>query len=159
MVSIYTNNESLTSKNDRQAELLKIVGSNVVKTQARLCTLLKKAGISCTQVSVSRDIRDLDLVKRDGHYVVPEDQGETPSLKALQEAICGFIRQAETVGDHMVVVKTIPATAHSIALFLDRVDWPGLKGTISGDDTVFVAVKDKNTGKQVAQRLRKLMKE
>jgi transcriptional regulator of arginine metabolism len=159
MVSIYTNNESLTSKTERQAELLKIVGSNVVKTQTQLSALLKKADISCTQVSVSRDIRELGLVKRDGQYVVPEDQAETPSLKALQEAVRGFIRQAETVGDNMVVVKTLPATAHSIALFVDRLDWQGLKGTIAGDDTVFVAVKDKNTGKQVAQRLRKLMKE
>jgi transcriptional regulator of arginine metabolism len=159
MVSIYTNNESLTSKTERQAELLKLVGSNAVKTQTQLSALLKKAGIACTQVSVSRDIRELGLVKRDGHYVVPEDQGETPSLKALQEAVKGFIRQAETVGDNMVVVKTLPATAHSIALLLDRVDWQGLKGTIAGDDTVFVAVKDKHTGTKVAQQLRKLMKE
>ena len=159
MVSIYTNDESLTSKNERQAKLLEIVGSNIVKTQTQLSTLLKKAGISCTQVSVSRDIRELGLVKRDGHYVVPEDQGETPSLKTLQDAFRGFIRQAEPVGDNMVVVRTLPATAHSIALFLDRVDWLGIMGTIAGDDTVFVAVKDKKSGLMIARRLRKLMKE
>ena len=159
MVSIYSNTESLTSKNDRQAELLKIVGSNHVKTQNELTALLKKAGISCTQVSVSRDIRELGLVKREGRYVVPEDQGDAPNLKSLQDAICGFIRQAEPVGENMVVVKTLPATAHSIALFLDRVDWQGLKGTIAGDDTVFVAVQNKHTGKTIAHRLRKLMKE
>ena len=159
MVSNYTFGESLTSKNDRQAKLLKIVGSNVVKTQSELSALLKKAGIACTQVSVSRDIRELGLVKREGRYVVPEDQAETPNLKSLQDAICGFIHQAETVGDNMVVVKTVPSTAHSIALFLDRVDWHGLKGTIAGDDTVFVAVQDKNTGKSIVHKLRKLMKE
>ena len=159
MVSIYTNDESLTSKRERQAELLQIVGSNIVKTQTQLSALLKKAGIACTQVSVSRDIRELGLVKRDGHYVVPEDQGETPSLKALQDAIRGFIRQAEPVGDNMVVVRTLPATAHSIALFLDRVDWLGIMGTIAGDDTVFVAVKDKKSGLMIARQLRKLMKD
>ena len=159
MVSKYTVDESLSSKNERQAQLLRIVGSNVVKTQTELSALLKKAGLSCTQVSVSRDIRELGLVKREGRYVVPDDQGENPNIKTLQDAICGFIHQAETVGDNMVVVKTLPATAHSIALFLDRVDWHGLKGTIAGDDTVFVAVQDKNTGKTIARRLRKLMKE
>ena len=158
-MSIYSKDGELTAKRERQAKLVEIVRSNPIKTQTELSQQLRRAGISCTQVSVSRDIRELGLIKKDGRYATPDKQADVPNLDALSRAVRGFIQHAETVGDNLVVVKTLPGTAHSVALLLDRVDWNGIKGTIAGDDTVFVAVPSRRTGKAITNNLRRLTKD
>jgi transcriptional regulator of arginine metabolism len=149
----------MDTKNARQAMLVEIVQSNSVKTQTELSKQLKRAGIACTQVSVSRDIRELGLIKKDGHYATPDKQADIPNLDTFAKAVSGFIKHAEIVGDNLVVVKTLPGTAHSVALLLDRIGWPGIKGTIAGDDTVFVAVQSHRAGKSITDNLRKLTKD
>jgi transcriptional regulator of arginine metabolism len=157
-MSNYSGDTGAISKTVRQATLLEIVRSHTVTTQKKLCELLALSGVSSTQMSASRDIRELGLVKRNGQYVVPTG-GESPTLDTLAHAVCGFIEQLEIVGDNLLIVKTLPGTAHSVALLLDSAPWEGIKGTIAGDDTIFVAVIDKKAGKDVKHKLRKLIKE
>ncbi|MCP4676946.1 MAG: arginine repressor [Deltaproteobacteria bacterium] len=155
-----TNNSRKTTpsaKTKRQARLLEIVRTQPVTTQTELAELLIKAGTNCTQVSVSRDIRELGLVKRDGRYVMPDSPADAPDLDDLAGTVGGFIQSAEIVGQNLVVVRTLPGTAHSVALLLDAVDWPGLAGSVAGDDTIFVAVHSSKAGGKVVRKLRKLM--
>ncbi len=147
------------SKAERQDKLLGIVRSNTVTTQTELSERLDQAGFPCTQVSVSRDIRELGLVKQSGQYVAPNEPKENPELEGLASTLSGFLKRVEIVGENLVVVKTLPGTSPSVAMLLDQVNWQGLKGTIAGDDTIFVAVENKKAGQTVSRNLRKLMKE
>ncbi|MCP4599878.1 MAG: arginine repressor [Proteobacteria bacterium] len=149
--------ETPTSKTKRQTKLLDIVRSQAVTTQAELSSLLIQAGIHCTQVSVSRDIRELGLVKKDGRYIVPDESTDIPDIDELANTVSGFIRSVETVGENLVVVQTLQGTANGVALLLDAVNWPGIAGTVAGDDTVFVAVRSDKAGQIIVRNLRKLM--
>ncbi len=144
-------------KTKRQAKLLEIVRTQSVTTQTELAALLVKAGTNCTQVSVSRDIRELGLVKRDGRYVMPDAPTGAPDIDDLASTVGGFIQTVDIVGPNLVVVRTLPGTAHSVALLLDAVDWPGLAGSVAGDDTIFVAVHSSKAGGTVVRNLRRLM--
>ncbi len=157
MVTRNSRNASPSTKTKRQGRLLEIVRTRSVTTQTELAELLVKAGTNCTQVSISRDIRELGLVKRDGRYVMPDAPEGAPDLDDLAGTVGGFIRAVELVGQNLVVVRTLPGTAHSVALLLDAVDWPGLAGSVAGDDTIFVAVQSSKVGGKVARNLRNLM--
>lgn len=157
MMTKHSSEDSPSSKAERQAKLLEIVRSEIVATQTELVTRLEQAGINCTQVSVSRDIRDLGLAKKNGRYVVSDEPTDTPDLKDLAHTVGGFIQSIEPVGENLVVVHTLSGTAHSVALLLDRVDWQGIVGTVAGDDTIFVAVHSSAIGRKIAKNLRKFM--
>ncbi len=157
MASKNSRNTTPTSKTKRQAKLLDIIRKQSVRTQTELAQLLTEAGITCTQVSVSRDIRELSLVKQNGRYVEPEDSADAPNLDDLAKTVSGFIRSVEPVGSNLVVVRTLSGTAHSVALLLDAVTWPGLAGSVAGDDTIFVAAHSPKDGQRIARNLRRLM--
>jgi transcriptional regulator of arginine metabolism len=142
-----------TAKQDRQTRLLDIVRSHQVTTQDELVARLHDAGVDCTQASVSRDIRELGLVKRGGIYAAPQAATAVPDLDAFAAKIGIFLQQMTVVGEHLVVIHTLPGTAHSVGLYLDGMSWPGVVGTIAGDDTVFAAVADRKAGAQVVRAL------
>lgn len=148
----------MAHKNERQAKILEIVGQSSIETQAQLARRLKAAGLPCTQASVSRDIRDLHLVKREGHYVSDPD-GAALRVPELGETVRRFLVDATRVGDNLVVVKTYPGTANGFAVFLDRSGWPGLVGTIAGDDTLFLAVRNRAAARSVERHLLDLLNE
>jgi len=157
MMTKHTEHDAPSSKAERQAKLLEIVRSEIIATQTELVTRLEQAGINCTQVSISRDIRDLGLAKRNGRYVVADEKSDTPDLKELARTVGGFIQSIEPVGENLVVVHTLSGTAHSVALLLDKVDWQGIVGTVAGDDTIFVAVHSSDAGRKTVKNLRKFM--
>jgi transcriptional regulator of arginine metabolism len=142
-----------TAKHDRQTRLLDIVRSHQVTTQDELVARLHEAGVDCTQASVSRDIRELGLVKRGGIYAAPQAATAVPDLDAFAAKIGIFLQQMTVVGEHLVVIHTLPGTAHSVGLYLDGMAWPGVIGTIAGDDTLFAAVSDRRAGAQVVRAL------
>ncbi len=146
----------INSKTKRQTKLLEIVRLQVITTQSELSTQLIQAGINCTQVSVSRDIRELGLLKKNGRYTVPDESTDAPDVDELASTVGGFIRSVEVIGDNLVVVRTLSATANGVALLLDAVNWPGIAGTVAGDDTIFVAVRSAQLAQAVAQKLRNL---
>lgn len=145
-----------TTKHERQSRLLEIVRSERIATQEDLVARLHAAGVDCTQASVSRDVRELGLVKHGGHYAAPESATAVPDLDAFAARLSGFLLKTTIVGEHLVVVHTLPGTAHTIGLYIDGMAWPGVAGNVAGDDTVFVAVFDRAAADRVAAALDRL---
>lgn len=145
-------------KSKRQRALLEVVHSTPVSTQAELVTALRSAGITCTQSSVSRDVRDLGLVKRDGRYEPAESLAADTTLNDYAESVATLIRGMAVVGDHLVVVHTLPGTADVVGVFIDGMGWPGVVGTVAGDDTLFAAVTDRDAAVRLVRELTRIQK-
>lgn len=136
---------------DRRDALRRIIRAGTVGRQADLVRLLEREGFEVTQSSVSRDLRDLGVAKVGDRYVLPEDAG-TPV--AGFEAVAGFVQGFQPAGPNLIVVRTTIGAAQSVAIAIDRARWPEVVGTISGDDTIFVATENARQQRAVADRLR-----
>lgn len=136
----------------RRAAILRILRESTVRSQDELVKALRKHGFDATQSSVSRDLRELGVAKVGDHYVVPDD-----ALAANHfEAITNFVLDARTAGPSLTVVKTTTATAQSVAVAIDKSNWPEVVGTISGDDTIFIATANERDQRRLMQRLREI---
>lgn len=122
----------------RHEKILEIISAKPIATQQELAAQLSRRGFSATQSSVSRDIVKLGLTKLDGYYVAPED-----ALK-----VGGPVTEIDTAGDNIIVVKTEVGLAQPAALTIDRANIEEIVGTVAGDDTILIAVKN-----AAAQRL------
>ncbi|MEI6458028.1 MAG: arginine repressor [Pseudomonadota bacterium] len=138
---------------ERREALLRIVREGLVGRQADLVRRLQQAGYAVTQSSVSRDLRDLGVAKVGDRYVLP---GETPAPAAAFSAVAAFVVAALTAGPNLTVVRTTVGSAQSVALAIDQARWPEVVGTISGDDTVFVANLDEAGQRAFIDRLHSL---
>jgi len=127
-----------TANGIRHQKILEIISAKPISTQQELAAHLSRRGFAATQSSVSRDIGKLGLTKLDGYYVAPED-----ALKAE-----GPITEIDTAGDNIIVVKTEVGLAQPAALTIDRASINEIVGTVAGDDTILIAVKN-----AAAQRL------
>ncbi|MCU0664181.1 MAG: arginine repressor [Myxococcota bacterium] len=157
MLNNQESNGRVVGKAERQKRLLEIVKVHPVGTQTELTSLLASEGIQCTQVSVSRDLRELGLVKHAGRYVTPELPPGQADIEALGRSISPFVQAVQPVGENLLVVSTRPGTATTVSLILDATKWPGVAGTIAGDDTIFVAVHSGDVGRAVVDRLGQLV--
>jgi len=126
------------TKRIRQQKILEIISSKRIESQQELAEELLKRGIGATQSSVSRDIVELELIKSGGFYSQPDDD----------LSISSPLVDIETAGDHLIIIKTEIGLAQPTALTIDRAKIGEVIGTIAGDDTIFVAVRN-----QAAQRL------
>ena len=139
---------------DRREALRRIIRDGVVGRQAELVRRLKRAGYPVTQSSVSRDLRDLGVAKVGDRYVLPDDAAPAPV--AGLAAVASFVQDASPAGPHLTVVRTTIGSAQSVALAIDRERWPEVVGTISGDDTIFIATAGARAQRAVLDRLRSL---
>jgi transcriptional regulator of arginine metabolism len=144
----------MISARKRRELMLAIVTSTKVATQDELAAALRRRGFDVSQASVSRDIAALGLLKAHGRYVrrasaAPDDD---PALARIRDNVLG-IRAA---GEHLLVLGTPPGEASPVALALDRQGWPGVVGTIAGDDTIFVALTGADAARELRRRLRKI---
>jgi len=135
--------------------ILELVARQSLRTQHELAAALAKAGWPATQSSVSRDIAALGLVKTGGRYRRPSGPAR-PKENPDAERIAEVVLTAESAGDALIVLKTPAGEANHVAVGLDRLAWPEVVGTIAGDDTIFVAVKDKAAKQRAMARLTKL---
>ncbi len=106
-----------------------------------------------TQSSVSRDITALQLVKFDGAYrrPAPGSRVVDPDERRIAEGVL----TVDPAGDALVVLHTPPGEANRVAVAIDRLAWPDVVGTIAGDDTIFLAVKERDSQRRVHHGLRK----
>ena len=148
----------MSIKARRQAQLLEIIRSSRIGTQEELVTQLHKRGVECTQASVSRDIRELGLVKQDRRYA-EADSANDPVPEELAAQIGGFLRLATPVGENLLVIHTITGTANSVAVYIDSRSWPGLVGTVAGDDTILAVVENRQAGERLARFLARVQEE
>lgn len=136
-------------KNARQNAILNIIASASVGRQDELVGLLGEKGYSVTQASVSRDLDDLGIVKVNGFYAQPERQANGLGLG---------LYSLETAGPSMVVAKCASGLASASAVRIDAAKLKEIVGTLAGDDTIFIAVKDERDQKAVIKRLWELFK-
>jgi len=141
------------TKSFRHGQILKLIRSRSISTQEELARALKEMDIDATQVTLSRDVRELGLVKTsDGYRELGED---APSLQfaSLASEFLQDVRQAQ----NQVVLKTAPGHANSVAVALDDEEWPEVVGTLAGDDTVLVICSDAGTAETVRAKLMHLL--
>ncbi len=136
-------------KRQRQLAILKLVRSRQIHTQEHLAADLRAAGLDATQVTLSRDIRELGLVKTAQGYQELESAAPVPHA---EEAIAEFLVEARAA-QNLLVLKTAPASASPLAAALDGAAWPEVVGTIAGDDTVLVIAPDAATAESLRRKL------
>ena len=154
---MYNNSQlCMVMKSRRQAAVLELVGNEQIHSQEQLRTRLRARGYRVTQATLSRDIRDLGLVKRssDGAY---QPQGAEPQVPpnagaALQKAMAEYASAVACV-QQLVVVRTGPGLAQPLALAIDRAKLDEVVGTLAGDDTILVISQDARHARALAKQL------
>ena len=141
---------------DRRNAILRILRSGVVRRQSDLALLLKREGFEVTQSSVSRDLRELGVLKASGRYLVPPDQ--ISRANGDFGALSQFVRTVRAAGNSITVIRTTIGAAASVAVALDKAEWPEVVGTISGDDTIFLATADSRAQHRLIDRLNALFR-
>ena len=141
------------SKSFRHGQILKLVRAKPIRTQEELAQELRKAGIETTQVTLSRDLRELGLAKTNDGYQEIASEEAGPQLRLLAAEFLQDIRTAQ----NLVVLKTAPGHANSVAVALDGEEWPEIVGTIAGDDTILVIAPDNDTAEVVEKKLRQFL--
>lgn len=137
------------NKTYRQGQILRIIKTKRILTQEQLSHELAGQGITATQVTLSRDIRELGLIKTAEGY----RQAETGISGPAIETIAAEFLWDATAAQNLVVLKTSPGHASSVAIALDQEEWPEVVGTIAGDDTVLVITPDNATAVNLRARL------
>jgi transcriptional regulator of arginine metabolism len=134
----------------RRLALAKIIREQTVGRQAELVAMLRKYGHAATQSSVSRDLRELGVAKQGDRYVIPESAA---AVKNDFTTLKQFVRELKAAGTNLTVLRTTVGAAQSVAVAIDSARWPEVIGTISGDDTIFIATAGAREQHKLAERL------
>ena len=141
----------------RHANIKEIIESNVIETQEELAEALGKKSIRVTQATVSRDIKELMLIKVPAgegryRYAFPVENNTAflqPRMERIyQDSVVGMDYSA-----NIVVIKTLPGTAQAVAAAIDNTKWPDIIGTVAGDDNILVVVKPIDAVSKVMAKL------
>jgi len=150
--------------NDRREVILGIIAEEPVCTQTELMLLLKKKGYDVTQATVSRDIRELKLIKKpdaDGRPVYTPPETAIPESRneyAGTYPVFGSAVLSVSSAGNMVVIRTGPGMAQAVCAAIDRAKWDGILGTIAGEDTIFAVAATEEQSKSAADKLREFWK-
>lgn len=148
-------------KSKRQELILKLINEQEIETQNQLMEALAGKGVKSTQATLSRDIKELRLVKRlspNGgyHYCIPTQSGAEESdsrlLKIFRECVISF-----DIAGNLVVIHTLPGLANAAASALDNMSIDGLVGTIAGDDTAFLAMRDTESSAAFCREIEEML--
>lgn len=145
----------------RQRAIRDLLAQRPIRTQQELAAALRERGFRTTQATISRDVADLGLIKvaHDGvvAYAIPPRlvEAETTGEERLRKLLPDLPFELHEAG-LLLVLRTLPGSAHAIAAALDRARWPEVAGSIAGDDTLFVACPDRGSLRRVKRRLLRL---
>ncbi|MFO0833449.1 MAG: hypothetical protein U0638_00650 [Phycisphaerales bacterium] len=143
----------MSDKLRRHLVVRRLLQRGGVASQDELQRLLHDHNIEVTQATLSRDLRELGVLKGPGGYVLPESSTPSPiETGAATLVLRSYLRDAAPAGT-LVVAKTGPGQAPALALEFDRGTWPEIIGTIAGDDTVFIATESAATARTLASKL------
>lgn len=143
-------NDDNSSAPARRTMLAKLIREQAVGRQSELVAMLRKHGHSATQSSVSRDLRELGVAKLGDRYVLPDASRPAKSdFSTLKQ----FVSAQYTAGSNLTILKTAVGSAQSVAVAIDTARWPEVVGTISGDDTIFIATVGAAEQMKLKQRL------
>jgi len=143
-------------KGQRHIKIREIITNKEIETQDELVEELRAAGFHVTQATISRDIKELHLIKvplDDGRYKysVPADQRFNP-LQRLKRALNDHFVHIDYT-ENLVVLKSLPGTANTIAALIDSQDWTEIMGTISGDDTILIICRTKEQSAHIVNQI------
>ncbi|MBM7097274.1 MULTISPECIES: transcriptional regulator AhrC/ArgR [Alteribacter] len=143
------------NKGQRHIKIREIITNNEVETQDDLVAFLRNAGFNVTQATVSRDIKELHLVKvpmMDGRYKysLPADQRFNPLQKLKRALMDSFVSIEHT--NNLIVMKTMPGNANAVGALIDNLDWNEVLGTICGDDTILIICRLETDTEPVSER-------
>lgn len=149
-------------KFQRQAKILELIEHNEIETQEELSVRLRDLGYDTTQATVSRDIKDLRLIK------ILSPSGKYRYATSTQEAENSFVGRLQNIfrecvtsvdaAQNIVVIKTLPALASAAAMAIDAMRVPKVVGTISGDDTVFIVMRDNESALEFCEDTKNMLK-
>ena len=142
--------------NERQEKIVDIISKNIIGTQAELQAALEREGVRAAQATISRDIKALKLVREltpQGKYRYVRPRERTVDAEQRLRAIFRECVVSIDRAQNIVVIKTLPSLAPAACAALDKMKVPGLVGTIAGDDTAFLAMRDDDAAEQLVRRI------
>jgi transcriptional regulator of arginine metabolism len=137
----------------RRKTILELLAERPMRRQLDIGRALRKMGFKVTQSTVSRDLEALGIVRREGFYQPPGQQGDQSAVGKVQ----GFIRRVRSAGPYMLVFDTSPGAAKAVAVALKNAAWPEVRGVLAEDDTLFVATDNVYDSRLLLQRLRRIV--
>jgi len=146
----------------RQMKILELIRQESIQTQEELAERLRsEGGIDVTQATISRDIKELHLVKvPDGRgryrYALPDDQPSPGRLERMRRIFVECVIGIDSA-ENLILVKSLSGTAAAVGEAIDRLGWSEVVGTIAGDNTVLVVVRDRRTTPKLEEKLRQLL--
>lgn len=145
----------------RQEKINELVRARNIQTQEELCRLLTETGFSVTQATVSRDIKELGLIKLavpGGYkYAVAQAEDLSPELERYRKVLLEVTVRVAAAGN-LVIFNTMSGAAQAAAAAIDAMKWTEIIGCIAGDDTVFLAVATPQVAAEICARFRLLLK-
>ena len=144
------------SKLSRQSTIRELVAKHAVTSQDELRLLLARRGHAVTQATLSRDIRELDLVKTAEGYAMHADDTSVSNLPSIERLVRDFVYDVQPA-QQLVVLRTSAGAASPVAAALDAEGWPEVMGTLGGDDTILVVTRDNAQAKRLTTRVRGLL--
>jgi transcriptional regulator of arginine metabolism len=145
------------SKALRQRAILELVQEGPVASQEDFQRLLKKQGFPVGQATLSRDIRELGLVKTgDGYTIAQRDNSSDPALPPVSRLVREFVLNVRTA-ENLIVTRTSVGSAQPVAAALDGEGWPEAIGSIAGDDTILIICENKKAAKRIESRIQEML--
>lgn len=148
------------ARTGRQLKLIEIINKNEIETQEALAEALRNEGYLVTQTTVSRDIKDLGLIKvmtpnKTYKYAQPastEQKSSGKMLNLFRECVISI-----DYAGHLIVIKTVSGGANSAATLVDKLNFPEVMGCVAGDDTILVVIKDQQKIVPIVEKLKSLL--
>lgn len=148
-------------KSQRQAKIVEIISNRDVQTQEQLLEELKKAGFRTTQATISRDIKELRIVKE------MSGNGSYRYAVSNTDPVGGFSGRLHTIfkecvlgydyAQNIIVIRTMPGLASAAASAIDALNWSSVVGTLAGDDTLFVVMRENNAAAALCGEIKNLL--
>ena len=148
------------ARTGRQLKLIEIINKNEIETQEALAEALRNEGYLVTQATVSRDIKDLGLIKvmtpnKTYKYAQPastEQKSSGKMLNLFRECVISI-----DYAGHLIAIKTVSGCANSAATLVDKLNFPEVMGCVAGDDTILVVIKDQQKIVPIVEKLKSLL--
>ena len=137
-------------RHDRREAIRELLLAGPQPNQRALVEVLRRRGLVATQSSVSRDLKDLGAVKTADGYELPDAGGADDAVGE----VAALLRTVDAAGPNLLVVRTAIGAAQRVAVALDRSGWPGIVGTVAGDDTIFVATASAADQRRISNRMK-----
>jgi transcriptional regulator of arginine metabolism len=149
------------SKGQRHIKIRELITKFEIETQDELVDLLRSDGVHVTQATVSRDIKELQLIKVPTHdgkykYSLPPSDQRFNSIQKLKRALMDSFISIDQA-NNLLVMKTMPGNASAVGALIDNLDWPEIMGTICGDDTILIICRTTENGEEVSRRFLEML--